>query len=69
MEVKIGDLIKWGGLFVDDEYLEGENYVSYIYEDDGLLWMVLDNGKKWILKNLKNPTSIPPCGWEIIEKK
>ena len=69
MEVKIGDLIKWGGLFSCDEYLYGENHVADIYEDNGFLWMVLDNGKEWILKNLKNPSSIPPCGWKIIEKK
>jgi hypothetical protein len=73
-EIKIGDTIEWSGEyfsgydkqrgFKNDKKLQGINKVRKIFKEGMLVWMELDNGKQFIIKNLRNPDEIVDGSWK-----
>ena len=73
-EIKVGDAIEWGGEyfsgydkqggFKNDRKLSGVNKVRKIFKEGMLVWMELDNGKQFIIKNLRKPDEIVDDSWK-----
>ena len=73
-EIKVGDTIEWGGEyfsgydkqggFKNDRKLSGVNKVRKIFKEGKLVWMELDNGKQFIIKNLRKPDEIVDDSWK-----
>ena len=53
---KVGDKVKWNGMFVGKRYLSGTNTIKKIFNDVGFRMVKLDNNKEFIIQNLKHPT-------------
>ena len=66
MDIKVGDTIKWSGKYFSG-YESGINKVKRIYEEDGFLWMELDNSKLFAIENTeRHNSSFYPKYWTKI---
>lgn len=72
-EIKVGDAIEWGGEYFSgydthggfkNKKLSGVNKVRKIFKEGMLVWMELDNGKQFIIKNLRKPDEIADNSWK-----